>query len=963
MIIQGTFNDIINENTYYVKIGNTGTINTIKSYDDYDPEDTESVFFSVSPVTISSDMSDTFDYVYIRSASINLITNFDARQYVIAKNYTDIPVEIRYDDENGEVIFSGFVVPLQYEQPYAHNFNEITIECVDKLGILEYIKFPTLLNNYDYNTPRYFMNLVLNECSFISINYNIIYDHTSDTKINPSLFIGASQDDWYTCKDVLNEIGKVYGCYFYQNGNSCFVENVLLYNLSNPQRITKDDYRGADTNISVQEAYNRIKYAVDLSTIDESFIDPFNEETLTTTTDVAERFLTEIVYNTTGFVTPFKGWCEVAYRHTPMIINWSDYFITQPRGTDDKISIFDNYCQIMKNTMFDFGQNSYLTNGYGENTTDAWRTLHWLWQNPGKGAFVSFGKTNNLSETINAEMIKIEDMKQYLLIQVNGTRTYVDGDTYNSNIANMLTNQFDSNNPICTLRLNQANNLIPSDKGAKNYLVIKGKIMLNPIVPRTGHNSFGRIYTGSGQNTQRRDPWFDTSPANAYVRCNLNTLDDTMTWWDEHWTQQTVTNNYALNSHYVIDYEQMKEYPAGTPLDEMKQDDANYYQYYSWINTQDYSSWPYNQTPVFTGPELALPYLSTEYKRFKYSTSTYDKSGESAAADTVSQVSVLACELKIGDKYLIENLDLLEQTNWTVPDNLLDQLFSWKTYDQCPVKNGVKQTWFTLSIHINPGDGIIGKEYDIRNTVTISTGIEDSGLCIPISYDDGLLGEFSFKILGPYNMAVNNISERDLYTTEMRNEHKAIFDWSPFVYKTGTDYNPLMAHVENILINDLEFKLHKGGSAYAKNNDNDLVYYSYTNDDYIEEQETDCILCTSLHDSEVPEGVDYSPNNSAIMALNNQPWYGMTYNNVSGVKLEEARVTEQYNIWKRPRNIIETTIKLSHPEESYHKTNYTFDYLKYDNNNYQIYKTISREIDLKLNKMQCTMKELSEIPT
>lgn len=976
-ILKGTFIDITNEYTYYVQIGNTGEV--INILDKRNGDDMQLFFSGESPVEIQSDMSDTFTNVYIRNASINLISNFDIRNYIVARNYTDIPVEIRYNNQYGDVIFSGFVIPLQFQQPYANVYTEFTVECVDKLGILEYIKFPPLLNHvYNYNTPRYFINLCLDKCSFADKRYiggnnnHIKYDHTDDTQINPTLFIGASEDNWYNCLDVLKEIGKAYGCYFYQNGNVCYIENILLYDLSEPHLVAKNEYRSDDTNISIQEAYNRIKYTIDISNVDEALVDPFNDSNLEATTNLPERFLTELIdnnYQNTPSV--LRNLCNVAKDQTENVVNWSNYFRDNRDSYVDqleKIGVYDNYCQILKNKMFDFGENNYLTSGYGKNTTNAWRTLHWLWEHPGKGAFISFGKTNNLANAINAETIKIEDMKNVLLIQVNGSRQYVDGPTYNSNIPSMFTNQFNSSKPVCTLFLNQSNNLVPSDRGIKNYIVISGNITLNPLLPRTGPNAYGVEFPGVITPTTRpREVWFDSNPANQYVRANNNSLQSAVDWWDQNWEYKSTMRNYTLIDRYIIDYTQMKETDDPQYGGAMAQD-GNYYQYYSWTNSQNYDNWPYNQSPVFTGPQLALPCLTPEYKRFKYSTSTYDKSGQNEPVDTVSQISILACELKIGNKYLIENMDLLEQTNWNVPDELLDQLYSWKTYDQCPIKNGVKQTWFTLSIHVNPGDPIIGKEYSIRNSVTISTGIEAEGLCIPISYSDALLGQFSFKILGPYNTAVDNINERNLGITELINSHKTIFDWSPFNYKTGTNYNPLMAYVENIIISNLKFSLYKGGSAYSKNNNNDLVYYSWTDEEYINEQETDCQICTSLRNTEIPSGVDYSPNNSSIMNLNDEPWYGMTeYNGTTvsegnEIKLEEARVTEQYNIWNRPRKIIETTLRLRDPEKSYYDTNFKFDYLKYNENNYQIYKTISRDINLKNNTMHCTMKELSENP-
>ena len=139
------------------------------------------------------------------------------------------------------------------------------------------------------------------------------------------------------------------------------------------------------------------------------------------------------------------------------------------------------------------------------------------------------------------------------------------------------------------------------------------------------------------------------------------------------------------------------------------------------------------------------------------------------------------------------------------------------------------------------------------------------------------------------------------------------------------------------------------------NDDNDLVYYSATTDRYVDEQSFSCKFCTSLTTEEVNAlGIDYNLNNSSIVDINGNPWTGMTYEGVDNVKLEEARVSEQYAIWNKPRNIFEATLKLTSPEKCYDDQNYTINYFRN-----QTYKLISREIDLKQNTMNCKMKDFS----
>ena len=266
MIFEGKFKSIDNKYVYYLKIGDGGATKQIQDGNNIDYNEKEILCFAgESPITIQSDTSDTFEHVYIRSATVTLVSNYDIRKYVVASNYMDIPILIKMtlsniadkvSVNNWSTVFNGFVNPMSFNQPFALRWNEFELECTDKLGVLEYKKFPELLKdeqgNIDtsYNTPKYFINKVLKLYKF-TVNYDIKYDHTRDTKINPAIFIGDSEDDWMTCKEVLEEIGKIYGCYFWQDGSICYVRNILLYDLLNPKEITKDDYMS--DQISIEE--------------------------------------------------------------------------------------------------------------------------------------------------------------------------------------------------------------------------------------------------------------------------------------------------------------------------------------------------------------------------------------------------------------------------------------------------------------------------------------------------------------------------------------------------------------------------------------------------------------------------------------------------------------------------------------------------------------------------------------
>ena len=970
-ILIGKFKDITNTNTYYVKIGNNmGQPFYINDYDD--GTDEQICFSGDDPIVIENDMSDTFENVYIRQASINFISNFDIRSIVVADNYTDIPVEIRKDltddiplstlrdDSNSIVIFTGYVIPLSFNQSFSTTWNEFTLDCVDQLGILEYVKFPPLLNsNYDYNTPLYFIHLCLNQCrkrvTYIDQRYNML----SSTWINPQIFIGDSEDDWMTCKDVLNEIGKIYGFYFYQDGDSIHVENILLYDLDNPVTIQKEDYIDNDTNISVDPAYNSIKYSVDLSNIDENFIDPFKDEYIKNTSWRGERILSEISYKYNDKyenMVNFKYLVDRAQLMTNPANNndWSNYIGTP----DSNAFVYDHYGQILENTLFDFGEHSYLTDGHGNSTDQGQNgnyhvrdTLAWLYQHPGKGAFVSFGSTDNLLEQKNKRAAQLKDMQKMLLIQVNGPRT---NEQFVNIFGTTLQQQITSNEPVCSFSINSAASLVPNDKNTTNYLVINGKLRLNPIVPFTGP-------LGNWSGDYDITHYNDLAAKNQY-EMNYNNLSLLKWYWDNIYFVG-VSKKTAL--YYNVVNPDQNEDAKGK---------ASYLGILGWINTPEfdiehleYKLWPYNQyadMPTYTqqNPQIptrfALPYLKLGYQKYKYFGTSIDN-----GSDNIWRIPILACELKIGNKYLVEDLSITETFGWQVPYLQFLNRYSWKTYEECPEKDGVKQTWFTIGVNPGVDDFILGKEYEFEDNVTIDMNIKANGIAIPIPYSSQLNGRVEFKILGPYNSTFRlQGAQYNIYW-----QFASILNW-----ELQPNERSILALTENIQLTDLSLNLYSGNqnSGYGSD-DNDLVYISNISQNYIEDKEQDLKFCTTLTNQQAQDKqIDYKPNNSSIMTTSGDPWYGMNqyegYNanndDEKKVKLEEARVYEQYNMWNRPRHIVETTLKLVSPQNAYLKTNYIFDYFKYDATHYHIYRTIARTINLKMNSMTCKMKEFSDEP-
>ena len=87
MQITGTFNDINDTKSYTVTIsglGDSQQIITVKDVTDADfNETTNTILFPLDPIHITTDYSDTFDHRIVKSATVNLITNFNLRDLVL----------------------------------------------------------------------------------------------------------------------------------------------------------------------------------------------------------------------------------------------------------------------------------------------------------------------------------------------------------------------------------------------------------------------------------------------------------------------------------------------------------------------------------------------------------------------------------------------------------------------------------------------------------------------------------------------------------------------------------------------------------------------------------------------------------------------------------------------------------------------------------------------------------------
>lgn len=203
-------------------------------------------------------------------------------------------------------------------------------------------------------------------------------------------------------------------------------------------------------------------------------------------------------------------------------------------------------------------------------------------------AIIAFGKVEKKTDGKDNSLTSKVEMTNYLVVSVNGNGDDKEATTYPNETS------LKAGIPRAVYNGSMTGGVFsPTDEGTTNYIVLSGKLVLNPVMKMTDSFKAIRNYLGgywSGIFSGIRKWWHMTVPS----RNNGDGRYYTIQWWK-----------------------------AETPNVEPVWDDAT-----------DYSFVPFTDT----GPQ--------EYE-FKYS-------AIGDGSDHISKVSVLACMLIIGDKCVVE---------------------------------------------------------------------------------------------------------------------------------------------------------------------------------------------------------------------------------------------------------------------------------------------------------------------
>lgn len=572
--------------------------------------------FTEDPVELTSQVNDTFDHLLCQQATVRLL----ARNFVpdfFCASCRDAVVNIYRE---GKCLFAGFIEPQSYSQGYNEEFDEIELSCIDALTALQYAKYRDVGSlGVLYNVvkaeaeQRTFLAMLKEILGGVTAELDIVggnvmrylYDGSKavddlagnryaifgQLTVSELLFLGDEEDDVWQQDEVLEEILKYLNLHIVQDGFTFYLfswESVkgderiywrdLLTGASvTTARQTTDIVTGlvtdTDTTISVGEVYNRIMLTAKVESMESVIESPLDNDLLKSPFSNKQKYMTE--YSSDG-----EGSRAL------------NAFDAMTHGQETSYSggcVTDWYVQMMNNSQWLFPKSGSgnLMEEYCSEGRNQHILPNWLAKNQG-AAIMALGKVEKKTDgKDNSPTSKVE-MTNYLVVSVNGNSDDKEATTYPND------NSLKAGIPRAVYNGSMTGGVFsPTDEGTTNYIVLSGKLVLNPVMALTDTykaiynydgGKWGGLFTGIGKWSGVTVPSRNNGDGRYY----------TQQWWKAAMPNETVVWDMETAHGFV----------------------------------------PFTDT----GPQLY---------EFKYS-------AIGDGSDHISKVGVLACMLIIGDKCVVE---------------------------------------------------------------------------------------------------------------------------------------------------------------------------------------------------------------------------------------------------------------------------------------------------------------------
>ena len=716
-------------------------------------------FAAEDTVVIDGSINDSLDAVLQHSCTINL----HALRYVpelFAKEYKDVAVTVTRD---GAVVFSGWLEPRTFSQPFNERYDDLSLSCIDSLSSLQYSPFRGVKNTTTYNSAREKASLctfdaLIKECLEVATggsNYTLTYDGSralpngdasaifSSLSVSDMAFLGDDADDCKTYLEVLEALMKYLDLHIVQIGTHFFIFSweTVRKGSGLTVTLTDDNVADMDTQLDVQEVYNQVSLTVSPKGSDTVLKSPLDSSGKLPAMGGKQYYVTEYAADGNSVKAARAFWSLVKKQEDNGYDSqiWKDYLVRVMRNV---------YWKIGNGTGVGSEVNDWVNialKGNAQNVTIYPEDVVDKLKNSLGALLLQVGNIDHKPGTGDSSKQATISMSDELVISVNGNGDDTDTGHYPTDTAiqaAMPLMSYEGGDATASYSPSVAD---VSGEGYHNYLVINGTITLCPLM----------------------DTSFDVDKVRKYA------------------------DGDSFYNGYYNDYAKVVG-PSGKAgllcsISPSRVNKDGRYLAFDW--------WKQGKQ---TGTRKGwVPYTQDGPEQYEFKTSDNK--------DNVEKVDILWCMLRIGTKVLKE--DRSKQGS-------IDA-FSWvdyKTLEECGnnVDTYLEQT-FTIGINPKLGDKLIGSDFEIGTNFDYATNISaDKGMAIPLPYDAKLHGKMIFQVLG-----IDNPVWADYHVTR----HHTMFRHT----KYGTDNIPLMAHVSDILAKDFSIKLY---SDVEDDGDNDIVYMS-----------------------------------------------------------------------------------------------------------------------------------------
>ena len=831
---------------------------------EYDLNDEDSpIKIAFDSINIEYDIDDMFETILTKTMSIDLVTTRYFGDILFSDRVRQVKVTVKIQDI---VLFSGYIEPYTYSQDYANKLNNFTINCIDELGCLKYdymykhTDWKTIINREQPISFKEYLSMILPTSAYYDMSKRIGNDSVLEKLgVSQEIFLGESEDKMKDNQKVLEIILKYLNLHIIQNGSDIFIFDWnTIKNKSNNQTFTnifdnttktinisqvnidKNAYNDDSTNISISETYNQIKLKVNVDTNDTIVTDPLDSDNLEYESNYKQLWFSDYISNGTGVRAhdAFNSIIKQGYENGNTIVHSYDAWSRR-----------DWYFKLCYNPqwLLKWGGKdvrNWIEKDNNGNIINTSRILEAMKNYRFFPYILSVGKNedelnrNNQTRLTSDGGVKGKiSTNNYIVISVNGNKdnsedefNRIQNDIDRSSNYNAGTNTADG---LLEYIGTTSGQYSPTDDDTTNYLIFKGNITLNPVITSS---------------------WFRETVI-YYATSNQSGYNMGLTFQQIY---DSVKNGYwVMPIHNEILYAQ-QFWEATTP------------------GTLEH------QAPT---KQMLIPLVELEGSDLL----EYNYSGHADDNDKFDKFAVIECELKIGDKYLVET--------YTNGDKQ-KPMYIWSDEANLPYVEGVKKKTFSIGFDPSIGQCIIGPEYSITNTVNGKVS-DEKGMAIPIKKSDALSGKISFKILGVVNQQWNEITRR----------HPTLFRRTKYY----DNWKNVWSYVSSIWIKDFGIKIisDNKGSDVPKSKQ-DLVYISNMTQDVIRTREDDefDILTMPTTDELLANGIETNlANNTCIDLTTKQPATGI-YDATQDISERPERlwVDQYWNIYNNPRCIVNTVL-------------------------------------------------------